>query len=221
MRIVIPWRDRVPYLTITLATLKEAMRGHDDVHVTLYNNESQQPAPEICDEFLSLTHRPLAAYDCHHTFINMFNTEFDLCDDDYIVSMDSDCCVHPSFIKAVKRMIADLHPFGHASLYNEGNHPEPREKTGDGLYHVRGHISMTACVVGRHAWKTFQKPKPGEKIRFGCIDGAFSTYCHERALGCYSTVKSYVDHIGSEGAYTNIRGDGSSTAHRARRFVCR
>jgi hypothetical protein len=43
MLVISPWRDRSSYVSIMLATLKEAMRGHDDVHIRLYNNESKDP----------------------------------------------------------------------------------------------------------------------------------------------------------------------------------
>jgi hypothetical protein len=97
MRIVSPWKDRTAYVTIMLATLKESMRGHDDVVVTLYNNESQQPAPAIAWEFGEgcLFQDEIVSHDCHHVFIDMINREFAKCDDDFIVNLDSDCCVHP------------------------------------------------------------------------------------------------------------------------------
>ena len=218
MRIVTPWRDRQGYLTIMLATLKEAMRDHNDVHVTLYNNESKAPPPEICNEFSSLEHRTVSAFDCHHVFINMFNEEFERCDDDYILNIDSDCCIHPYFIHAVKELVQECPDFGHASFYNEGNHPEPPTIL-MGKYHVRDHISMTASLIRRGAWEAFKKPTPGSDMRDGCIDGALSWSVSESTeWNCYSTVRSYVEHIGATGAYAQIDDGGISHAHRARRF---
>tara|TARA_R110002096_G_scaffold186882_1_gene366028 strand:+ start:1005 stop:1676 length:672 start_codon:yes stop_codon:yes gene_type:complete len=222
MKIVSPWRDRRNYVSIMLTTLHEAMRRHDDVQVHLYDNESIELAPPIALEMSSVNRLKfynIVAHDCHHVFIDMFNHAFETCDDDHIINIDSDCCVHPAFISAAKKMIEQLPDLGHASLYSEGNHPEPKEKV-HGIYHVRPHISMTASIISRAAWEAFKKPKPGEEIRFGCIDGAFSTFVHESAeFGCYSTVNSYVDHIGAHGAYSQVADDGASTAHRARRFV--
>jgi len=220
MRIVIPWRDRFGYLSICLATLREAMRYHDDVYITIYNNESSYELPPIVYEMMKsgeLTVKDLPGKDCHHVFIDMFNEEFKHCSDDHIVNIDSDCCVHPSFIQAVKDMIRDLPDLGHASLYSEGNHPEPTEKVGE-KYHRRGHISMTASVISRKAWAAFKKPQRCEEIRFGCIDGAFSTFVHEEFRACYSTIRSYVEHIGAIGAYSNLDEGGASSCHRARRF---
>lgn len=218
MRIVCPWKDRDGYVSIMLTTLKEAMRGHNDVHLSMYNHQSTQPIPPIAKDYGDqIEHVMLHSVDCHHTFIDMFNAEFAVCDDDYIVSIDSDCCVHPKFIDAVKSMVNDLPNMCHGSLYSEGNHPEPIEVV-KSIYHQRCHISMTACIVSRKAWEAFPKPQPGDEIRFGCIDGAFSTFCHEQFKGCYSTRRSYVQHIGDIGAYSNQDGGGISTCHRARRF---
>lgn len=197
--------------------MQEAMRDFKKpVHITLYNNESEREIPDIAREMCDVVNLP--GNDCHHVFIDMFNKEFSRIDDDYIVNVDSDCCVHPSFFNAVDQMVRDLPDLGHASLYSEGNHPEPSEKIKD-IYHVRGHISMTASVISRAAWNAFKKPTKGEEIRFGCIDGAFSTFVHEQFNACYSTVRSYVEHIGAVGAYSNLSHDGASSCHRARRFL--
>lgn len=217
MRVVIPWKDRVGYLRICLATIREALRDFKDpVHITVYNNESSVEIPSIAIENCDIVNLP--GDDCHHVFIDMFNHQFSQIDDDYIINIDSDCCVHPSFFHAAKKMIEDLPQLGHASLYSEGNHPEPTKKIKD-IYHVRGHISMTASIISRAAWSAFKKPTKGEEIRFGCIDGAFSTFVHEQFNACYSTIRSYVEHIGAVGAYSNLRDDGSSSCHRARRFM--
>lgn len=221
MRIVIPHKDRNGYLTICLATLFEAIRDHKDVQVTLYDNDSDYPLPPIVDDLVrlgDLSVLKLHQDNCHHVFIDMLNREFLRCDDEFIINMDSDCCVHPSFITAARQMIRDLPKLGHASLYSEGNHPEPGITVCNGKYHVRGHISMTASIISREAWAAFPKPIKGENIRFGCIDGAFSTFVHETRQGCFSTVRSYVEHIGAIGAYSNLTHDGASTCHRARRF---
>ena len=237
MHIISPWKDRLGYVTIMLATLKEAMRGHDDVHVTLYNNESQCQPPSICDDFGDdLSHVLMksrvnpVSHSAHHLYIDMLDYQFDWSDEKFVVTIDSDCCVHPEFIDAAKQMIIDLPQLGHASLYSEGNHPEPTEFI-DEIYHVREHISMTASIVNRDLWEIFPKPKAENEIRAfwepylngsphaGGIDGALSTFAHQQSgFGCYSTVRSYVDHIGAIGLYSDQDAGGSSSAHRARRF---
>lgn len=232
MRIVSPWRDRYGYVSIMLSTLKEAMRGHLDVHVTLYNNESKQSPPLICEDFGDkLEHVDIVSHDCHHNFIDMLNHEFGRCYDDYIINLDSDACLHPDFITAAKKMIADLPDMSHGSLYNENCSPEPKE-TIRGIYHKRLHTTMTAVIVTRRAWEAFPKPKPGQELRAfwephlkakqhaGGIDGALSVFAAEMdGYNGYSTVRSYVEHIGCVGAYAVLSGDGNSRCHRARRFL--
>ena len=220
-----------------LSTLQEAMRGHGDVRVRLYNNESRQPPPPIAGAFgrrlthqFIKSHNPSVSHACHHVYVDMISDAFASCSDDYVVNIDSDCCVHPEFITRAKEMIATLPHLGMASLYSEGNHPEPTEVV-ERYYHRREHVSMTASIISRKVWEKFPKPTAADEIRAfwephiknkghaGGIDGALSAFAHDMdGVGCFSTIQSYVDHIGAVGQYSAQDSGGVSNNHRARRF---
>lgn len=237
MIIVSPICGRDGYVRIMLATLKEAMRDHDDVNIKLYDNSHTKIYLDIYRDMGDnlkvryIDKRPnTVSHACHFIYIDMLDDIFRLLpNEDYVVNVDSDCCIHPDFVKVVKQAVSDLPRIGHISLYSEGNHPEPTSVFKG--YHIRSHISMTASIVGRKAWETFPKPQSHEEMRAfwsnhisakehaGGIDGAFSSWCNEQGYGCYSTIRSYVEHIGAVGQYAAMNEDGASNAHRARRFL--
>jgi hypothetical protein len=216
--VVIPWRDRASYLRITLATLNEAARGRTDVCVHIFNDSSNDVLPDIVSEcFFEVYEHELPSTDCHYNYVNMLGDFFENVLSDYVVTQDSDACIHPDYFNVIDNILQDLDDFGHVSLFNEDCHPEPTRVHKD-IYHVRNHISFFSTVVGRRAWDAFPKPTLGHPIPHGCMDGHFSTYVKNNTpFEVYSTINSYAEHIGQKGQHVAKQGD-KDIISRARRF---
>ena len=220
--VAIPWKDRTPYLRITLATLEEAARGRNDVYVVIYNNGSLDDLPDIVGDcqFLNVEVRALPVTDCHYNYVNMLQDAFR--EDapyevDHIITQDADGCIHPHFFEVADRALNDLEDLGHFSFFNEDCHPEPTHVCKE-IYHHREHISFFSTIISRKAWEAFPIPKFGDPMKDNCMDGNFSWFIHEQTpYRVYSTIRSYAEHIGMEGQHVIKRPDKEIIA-RARRF---
>ena len=220
--VVIPWKDRTPYLRITLATLEEAARNRDDVYVVVYDNGSLDAIPDIFNEFqwINPEIRILPTTDCHYNYVNMLKDAFRpsaYYEVDHIITQDADGCIHPHFFDVADTAIDRIPDLGHFSFFNEDCHPEPTDVFDD-VYHNREHISFFSTIVSRKAWEAFPIPQPGDPMKDGCMDGNFSWFVHEETpLRVCSTIRSYAEHIGMEGQHVAHVGDKEIIA-RARRF---
>lgn len=217
--VVIPWKDRTPYLRITLATLEEAARGRKDVQIIIYNNSSLDDLPIITQDctWMNISLRDLPVTDCHYNYVNMLKDAFSTVDADYIITQDADGCIHPDFFDVADRAIADIPDLGHFSFFNEDCHPEPTEVFGE-RYHSREHISFFSTIISRKAWELFPIPNFGDPMKDNCMDGNFSWFINEQTpYRVCSTIRSYAEHIGMEGQHV-IKLPDKEIIARARRF---
>lgn len=220
--VVIPWKDRTPYLRITLATLEEAAFGRNDVYVVIYNNGSLDDLPAIAERmtWINLEVRDLPVTDCHYNYVNMLNDAFRediIYEVDHIITQDADGCIHPHFFDVADRAIDDIPDLGHFSFFNEDCHPEPTGVFKE-IYHHREHISFFSTIVSRRAWDAFPTPNFGDTMKDNCMDGNFSWFVHEETpLRVCSTIRSYAEHIGMQGQHV-IKLPDKEIIARARRF---
>ena len=220
--VVMPWKDRTPYLRLTLATMEEAARGRHDVHVIIYNNGSLDDLPYIVTDltWLKVQVRELPVTDCHYNYVNMLRDVFEdneFKDVNHVITQDADGCIHPHFFDVADHAIDDLPDLGHFSFFNEDCHPEPTGVCKE-IYHYREHISFFSTIIARAAWDAFPTPNFGDPMKDNCMDGNFSWFVHQKTpLKVYSTIRSYAEHIGMEGQHVIKRPDKEIIA-RARRF---
>ena len=219
MLITIPWNNRTNFLRITLATLKEAMRyGRHDFMIAGHN-KTRKDLPDIFDSAWNGHFKEFYGQDCHMLYVDMINEAFQLFPHySYLLNIDSDVIVHPDLCFAASQAILDLPDAGAIGFFNESCHPEPKEKYKE-IYHARNHCSMLGLLINRNAWNDFKKPNPGQQIDYGCIDGMFTSWVAQSGkYRLYTTVRSYVDHIGFKGTHASETYDGIGTFVRARRF---
>lgn len=224
--ITIPWHNRNSYLKITLATLKEALRGYGSIPILLFRHNSKELIPKIADD-ARIELNDLDSKNCHHVYMDMMKIAFQRYNIDYVLNIDADACVHPNLIKSVEKMINNVDDIGHLSFFNEDCHPEPtdkksfQDKADQFFYTDRKHISFFCSLLARKAWDQFVPniPKDGQEFDFGCADGMLSTFISSKTnLKVYCTHQSYAEHLGFNGTHSGETPDGRCTSSRARRF---
>ena len=215
MEVVLPFKDRPNYLRITLASYIEAIRGRNDIHLTLYDDCSST-IPAIVNEVPNATlmkrKKCLGQYQSkaaaiQDTFNHYANISFVLC-------LDSDCIIHPGIFNAIANMIKDLPNMGIGTVFNTPTHPEIScvlEK-----YVTKEHIGGLGTVIKKDAWEWYvtQTRTNGAKHIGWDWDICLWLKTTEK-WKIFSTIRSYVDHIGQSGSHS---GPGCNI-DRARRFL--
>jgi len=195
------------------------MRGGVYTFLIAGHNKKRHDLPQIFDPVLAGHFKEFSGQDCHMLYVDMINYAFDsYFNCQHILNIDSDAIVHPELFGAVSKAIYDLPDAGAIGFFNESCHPEPKEKYKE-IYHARNHCSMLGLLINRNAWNDFKKPNPGQQIDYGCIDGMFTSWVAQSGkYRLYTTVRSYVDHIGFKETHASETYDGIGAFVRARRF---
>lgn len=205
MIIVIPYNGRLNYLKITLATLKEALRGHSMPPVLLYNTSENSEGSdlEIFKEFSNikiLTHIKYPSTE-NRLFIDKLIPSIindvlsnNICS--YVILLDSDTVVHPLAIEKFKNLILLHRDLGIGSLFNTESHPFSGLVSENlGIKEVMGGFGW---IISKRAWNTYCKD-----IKSNWDVSATNNITKSGEFKNYCTINSYLEHIGFTGTHKN------------------
>ena len=193
-RIAIPFRGRLEYLKLTLATLKEAMRGQD-IPITLYNTCPTKEGNNL-DIIAEMEHVEIKNITCSSidTIIPKVITDaFNISEDDYVILLDSDSIVHPKAIEKFKEMADECPDLGLGTLFNTATHPfiEKGDK-----YGTKRTIGGFGCLINRYAWNQY-----GKRIKTHWDVEMSNNISDSNEFHVYCTIHSYLEHMGFSGTH--------------------
>jgi hypothetical protein len=218
LNICITHKDRNNYLRVTLATLREACRGHDDVRIYLYNDGSTLPLPEIVHEMENVEVIDIAGQyklhdgDAAQRYNYVLRETFERSGATHVFITDSDAAFHPQVISVIKDMIATLPDIGIGSVFNAVNHRDDTP-TDDARYVHKLLVGLFCTVISRTAWEKY-----GINISKGFDHGLCGGIRGDSIMKIYCTQRSYVEHIGHSGIHNRGNPDSPDYIDRAKRF---
>lgn len=197
IKIVIPYRDRLDYLRLTLATLKESARGHD-IHVTLYNTcpKKEENNLGILEEFDSIEVKNIICKNIDTLIPKVIDDAFKNVHDEYIILLDSDTVVHPKAIEKFLQMYNDLPQMGLGTLFNTMEHPFNVIIRPEQTYGIKLTIGGFGCIIKRRAWIKY-----GKKIRQHWDVEMSNNIAKSGEFNVYCSINSYLEHIGYSGTH--------------------
>lgn len=223
--IVTTYKNRPNYTTITYATLREALKNFDgEVDLYFYDDASTVPVPPIVDEMRQASgvrgffrHKNETGLGAEHGNVDSITKCFEKFPDiTHVLVLDNDMCVHPFALNAIKKMIEDIPNLGCGSIFNSNVFPE--KEIVKERYVVKDVNPGNGSVIQREAWfwhLSVSTPKLDKNPKQPGWDWNLSAWMKDSGgkWNVYSTLQSYVEHIGTSG--TNV-SDAFMT--RARRF---
>jgi hypothetical protein len=223
--IVTTYKDRPNYTTITVATVREALRiFNEGVSFYFYDDASVIPPPPIV---VDLSTEPnISGFKIHKNnkslgaewgnidaITRCFNAFPDI---NYVLVLDNDLCVHPQAFYAIRKMVTDLPKLGFGSLFNSNVFPEL--EIINRRYVVKEVNPGLGGVISRDAWFWHLDKSKGTKLdknpRHPGWDWNLSAWMKDSRgrWDVYATHRSFVEHIGCAG--TNVSDDFMTRSRR-------
>lgn len=204
MKIVLPYKDRGNYLRIALATIREACRGHKDIEIMMYDDGSVGKSPDLIDDMNNVhvikRNKCIGPYQSKAVAISDTFAKFK--DEPYLLTLDSDCIVHPNIISVVHQMVADLPDMGMGSVFNTKKHQFDR-KLIKGKYVLKKDIGGLGTIIRRDVWDWYNEMTTKHGPKHKGWDWDMTLWLNtQKKWRQYSTLSSYVDHIGQSGSHS-------------------
>ena len=216
LHVILPFKNRINYVRLCAATLAEALKGHDDVHVRAFDHNSDQPVPDILKETVHKVIRHDAPIvdprGPGRVVAKIITDEFKEHNTDHIFILESDAVLHPLAFDVVKTMIEELPDMGLGSIFNTHHHPDTSSVN---QYVRKESLGLFCSIIRRQAW---------DKHNGLMLDGGGGYSFSEALRGddeydLYCTYNSYAEHMGYEGINIREDDDTSNRVDRARRFM--
>jgi hypothetical protein len=189
INVLITFKCLMNYLSITLCTLKDAIKRYKNVNVFLYNTNENYICPESLDG-LPITFRVTKPFKSIETMYRHIISEvFKQTDSNFLFILESDSVVHPDIFFAINSMINDLPDMGYGSVFNTPFHPSLKQI--GKKYLKKKNLGFFGSIIKRELWT---------QLKTG-IDWAYSDLVKKKGLGIYCTNRSYLEHIGFSGRH--------------------
>lgn len=209
-RIVIPFRGRLEYLKMTLATLRESTRNHD-IPITVYNTCPDKEGNDlsIFSEIDNLEIKNITCKSIDTIIPKVITNAFDIAEEDYVILLDSDTIVHPKAIDKFIEMAEECHDLGLGTLFNTATHPFISKPKGDEKYGTKRTIGGFGCLINRYAWNQY-----GKRIKKHWDVEMSNNISNSKEWKVYCTLHSYLEHIGFSGTHRHgtIEEQGKPTS---------
>ena len=203
MKVILPFRDRTNYLRLTLATIKEAMRGLKGIELILVNDASDDKLPAIINELPCTVWTRKERVGPYGSKAVAVRRVFDEFDDKFVMTLDSDCIVHPMAFGVAAKMVADLPKMGLGTVFNTPKHTFNPKDIVKSRYVRKDFVGGLGTVIKKDAWEWYIScaSKYGQKHKVW--DWDMCLWLKEsKKWEIYCTFDSFVDHIGQSGSHS-------------------
>ena len=201
---VLPFRDRPNYLRITLASLKEALRTSPDTEVYIFNDASTVPYPDILKEISRSTIiKRNSAVGPYKSKSSAITEVFQKTKTSVVITLDSDCLIHPGAFRAASEMLANLPDMTVGTIFNSDRHKDHDPNFKLKKYVIKDDIGGLGVVIKRSTWEWYLKiTKDKEELHEGWDWNLCLWIKKFKEKKIYSTIRSYIDHFGQIGSHS-------------------
>lgn len=194
INILIPFKDKMNYLTLLLCTLKEAIKRYPKVKIFLCDTNANNTVPSLAIDMpvIFKSFKPFPNITTMYLYI--IPIIFQEIEDDNLMLIEADAVVHPEIFITVNKMIKELPDMRYGSVFNTKNHPAIKKVKDE--YLKKDCMGFFGSIINRQSWNSL-------KIEGG-IDWSYCRHVRNQNMGIYCTNRSYIEHMGFSGAHYEL-----------------
>jgi hypothetical protein len=191
VNVLVTFKDKINYLTLTLCTLQQALKGEGVwVKTFLYDTGCKTKLPPLIHRIPnSELHKAGPFKSIAAMYKTIIPQVFKKVKQEHLVIIESDAIVHPNIFPAIRQMIQDLPDMGYGSVFNTPSHRVIQRR---GIYLRKNTLGFFGSIIRRSLW-TF-KTKGG-------IDWIYGAHVKRKGYKIYCTNRSYIEHMGFSGTH--------------------
>jgi hypothetical protein len=203
INVLLPYKDKMNYLTLALCTLREAIKNYQNVKVYLYNTSGFDEIPDLAQEMMAegvpIIYRSTNQFrSIEHMYDTIVPRLFKEIKENHLTIIESDAIIHPMIFNAINEFLLRFPNLAYGSVFNTPSHPAIGKEI-DGKYIQKRTLGFLGAIIRGDLWAGFNRRKWGN-----CVDASFGRYLKSKRIPLYCTKKSYIEHIGFSGKHKRI-----------------
>jgi hypothetical protein len=189
INVLLTFKEKINYLTITLCTLKEALRKSPNTKIFLYDTGAKQ-LPDIINDVPATVRKRGPFPNCPAMYNTIIPEVLNEINGEFLAIIEADSVLHPLIFSAMANMIIDLPDMGYGSIFNTPFHPTISTYKS---YLRKPSLGFFGSLIRVKLWKDL---KANNKV-----DYAFGSHTINKGFKIYCTKRSYIEHMGFSGMH--------------------
>lgn len=202
INVIIPYSRWLNYLTITLCTLREAIKNYPEDKIQIYLFDTigeERKKPELA-EGLPLKYYSVGPFrSIELMYANLLPRVFEEMEGNYLAIIEADACIHPFiFSHGYSKLINYLPDMGMGSVFHTPFHKVLNFHKSK-LFFEKASLGFFGSIIRKDLWRG--TPVRGIHNTKWAIDWSYVRHIKMKNKKLYCTFNSYIEHLGFGGVH--------------------